>query len=110
VDSATLRPYRVALAEAIGVTVSDADELQPAGRHDGWPESIAAVKRAAELGDVSLLTNKDHYREHLAQIVARSPPFATTCAPRATRRGQPNKVGSSGCSTSMTPTGRRVLH
>jgi putative hydrolase of the HAD superfamily len=50
--------YHAALVAALGVHVSVEDWVaNRAGAMTVFPESIAAVKRAAELGQVSLLTN-----------------------------------------------------
>ena len=69
--------YRAALAEAIGVTMTDADWIaNRRGAMTAWPESIAAVTRAAELGDVSLLTNNGPLTgTHLAEIVPEIAPL-----------------------------------
>lgn len=62
--------YHRAWVEAIGVEVP-VDEWV-ANRRSAmtpWPDSIAAVKRASELGQVSLLTNNGPLvHEHLAEI------------------------------------------
>jgi FMN phosphatase YigB (HAD superfamily) len=50
--------YLPALSAALGVDVSEADWLRVrGGAMTPWPDSIAAVERAAELGQVTLLTN-----------------------------------------------------
>jgi putative hydrolase of the HAD superfamily len=62
--------YHTAFVEAMGVPVSVDDWV--ANRADAmtaWPESIAAVRRAAELGQVTLLTNNGPLLgAHLARI------------------------------------------
>ena len=50
--------YLAAFTEAIGIEVAEADWVAARGAAmTPWPESIAAVERAAELGQVTLLTN-----------------------------------------------------
>ncbi len=50
--------YHAAFAEALGVQISVEDWVaNRAGAMTPWPESLAAVRRARELGRVSLLTN-----------------------------------------------------
>lgn len=50
--------YHAAFVAALGVEVSVDDWVaNRAGAMTAWPDSIAAVERAAELGQVSLLTN-----------------------------------------------------
>lgn len=50
--------YLAAFNEAIGVEVSESDWVRIRGEAmEPWRDSIAAVKRAAELGQVTLLTN-----------------------------------------------------
>ena len=69
--------YHAAWVKAIGVEVSVDDWV--ANRRSGmtpWPDSIAAVERAAELGDVSLLTNNGPLVEkHLAAIAPEIAPL-----------------------------------
>ena len=69
--------YHAAWVKAIGVEVSVDDCV--ANRRSGmtpWPDSIAAVERAAELGDVSLLTNNGPLVEkHLAAIAPEIAPL-----------------------------------
>ena len=50
--------YLAAFNEAIGVEVSEADWVRiRGGAMEPWRDSIAAVRRAAEFGQVTLLTN-----------------------------------------------------
>ncbi|MGE3193418.1 MAG: HAD family hydrolase [Microbacteriaceae bacterium] len=69
--------YHRAWVEAIGVDVPV--DAWVANRRSGmtaWPESIAAVERAAELGQVSLLTNNGPLvHEHLATIAPEIAPL-----------------------------------
>ncbi len=55
---ATPEAYLAAFQDAIGMTVDEAEWVRVRGAAmTPRPESIAAVRRAAELGDVTLLTN-----------------------------------------------------
>ncbi|HEV7741581.1 MAG TPA: HAD family hydrolase [Pseudolysinimonas sp.] len=69
--------YHSAWVKAIGVDVPVDDWI--ANRRSAmtpWPDSIAAVARAAELGDVSLLTNNGPLVEkHLAQLAPEIAPL-----------------------------------
>ncbi len=69
--------YHAAFTEAIGVPVTV--EQWVANRRSAmtpWPDSIAAVARAAELGDVALLTNNGPLvEEHLAEIAPELAPL-----------------------------------
>lgn len=69
--------YHSAWVKAIGVEVSVDDWLT--NRRSGmtpWPDSIAAVARAAELGQVSLLTNNGPLvDEHLARLAPEIAPL-----------------------------------
>lgn len=62
--------YHAAFTRALGSDISVADWL--ANRRSAmtaWPESLAAVERAAQLGSVSLLTNNGALVEaHLAEL------------------------------------------
>lgn len=62
--------YHAAFTEAIGLQLSVADWI--ANRRSAmtpWPESLATVERAAQLGSVSLLTNNGALVEaHLAEL------------------------------------------
>ena len=62
--------YRAAFGQAIGTDIPVADWI--ANRRSAmtpWPDSFAAVSRAAELGTVSLLTNNGPLVEaHLAEL------------------------------------------
>jgi putative hydrolase of the HAD superfamily len=62
--------YLAAFNEAIGVEVSEADWVRVrGGAMKPWRDSIAAVRRAAELGRVTLLTNNGPLTgKYLAQI------------------------------------------
>jgi putative hydrolase of the HAD superfamily len=62
--------YHAAFVKALGVEVSVDDWVtNRAGAMTAWPDSIAAVERAAELGQVSLLTNNGPLLgAHLARI------------------------------------------
>jgi putative hydrolase of the HAD superfamily len=62
--------YHAAFVEAMGVPVSVDDWVaNRAGAMTAWPDSIAAVRRAAELGRVTLLTNNGPLLgAHLARI------------------------------------------
>lgn len=66
-DAAT---YHAAVVEALGVEIAVADWVaNRGGAMTPIPESIAAVRRAAELGRVSLLTNNGPLLgEHLATV------------------------------------------
>lgn len=63
--------YHAAFTRAIGHDIPVADWLvNRRSAMTPWPESLAAVARAAELGDVSLLTNNGPLvEEHLAELV-----------------------------------------
>ena len=69
--------YHAAWVKAIGVDISPEDFI--ANRRSAmtpWPDSIAAVARAAELGDVSLLTNNGPLVEkHLAELAPEIAPL-----------------------------------
>jgi putative hydrolase of the HAD superfamily len=69
--------YHSAWVKAIGVDVPVDDWI--ANRRSAmtpWPDSIAAVARAAELGDVSLLTNNGPLVEkHLAELAPEIAPL-----------------------------------
>ena len=62
--------YHAAFTDALGLPISVADWI--ANRRSAmtaWPESLAAVERAAQLGSVSLLTNNGPLvEEHLAEL------------------------------------------
>ena len=62
--------YHAAFTEALGLQISVTDWI--ANRRSAmtvWPESLAAVERAAQLGSVSLLTNNGPLVEaHLAEL------------------------------------------
>lgn len=62
--------YHAAFVEAMGVHVSVGDWVaNRAGAMTPWPDSIAAVRRASELGRVTLLTNNGPLLgAHLARI------------------------------------------
>ena len=62
--------YLAAFNEALGAPVSEADWVAArGGAMTPFPESIAAVRRAAELGQVTLLTNNGPLTErHLAAL------------------------------------------
>ncbi|HEU0206144.1 MAG TPA: HAD family hydrolase [Pseudolysinimonas sp.] len=67
---ADARAYHAAFTEALGLQISVADWI--ANRRSAmtpWPESFAAVERAARLGSVSLLTNNGALvEEHLSEL------------------------------------------
>ena len=67
---ATAEVYLAAFNEAIGVEVSEADWVRVrGGAMEPWRDSIAAVRRAAELGQVTLLTNNGPMTgKHLHQL------------------------------------------
>jgi len=69
--------YHAAFTDAMGVPVTV--EQWVANRRSAmtpWPDSIAAVERAAELGDVALLTNNGALvEEHLAELVPEIAPL-----------------------------------
>jgi putative hydrolase of the HAD superfamily len=62
--------YHAAFTDALGLPISVDDWI--ANRRSAmtaWPESLAAVERAAQLGSVSLLTNNGPLvEEHLAEL------------------------------------------
>ncbi len=62
--------YFAAFTAAIGVEVAVEDWVRiRAGAMTAWPDSIAAVRRAAELGQVTLLTNNGALAgQHLATL------------------------------------------
>ncbi len=67
---ATSTEYLLAFGTALGVEVAEADWVRVrGGAMTPWPESIAAVVRASELGQVTLLTNNGPVTaKHLATI------------------------------------------
>jgi len=69
--------YHAAFTAAIGAPVTI--EQWVANRRSAmtpWPESVAAVERAAELGDVALLTNNGPLaEEHLAELAPEIAPL-----------------------------------
>ncbi|MBG6107647.1 HAD family phosphatase [Frigoribacterium sp. CG_9.8] len=67
---ATAEVYLAAFNDAIGVDVSEADWVRVrGGAMEPWRDSIAAVRRAAELGQVTLLTNNGPMTgKHLHQL------------------------------------------
>ena len=76
-DYRTAERYHKAFVTALGVDVSVDDWV--ANRRSAmtpWPDSIAVVARAAELGDVSLLTNNGPLLgAHLAEIAPEIAPL-----------------------------------
>jgi putative hydrolase of the HAD superfamily len=57
-DFPTADAYLSAFQEAIGMPVDEAEWVRVRGSAmTAWPESLAAVRRASELGQVTLLTN-----------------------------------------------------
>lgn len=57
-DFATPEEYLTAFEEAIGMPIDEAEWVRLRGAAmTAWPESLAAVRRASELGQVTLLTN-----------------------------------------------------
>jgi putative hydrolase of the HAD superfamily len=57
-DFATPEAYLSAFEEAIGMPIDEAEWVRVRGAAmTAWPESLAAVRRASELGQVTLLTN-----------------------------------------------------
>src|SRR4051794_27932605 len=69
--------YHAAWVNAIGVDIPvDAWVANRRSAMTPWPDSIAAVERAAELGDVSLLTNNGPLvLEHLAELAPEIAPL-----------------------------------
>ena len=73
---ATAEVYLAAFNDAIGVEVSEADWVRIRGAAmEPWRDSIAAVRRAAEYGQVTLLTNNGpltgkYLRELAPELVA----------------------------------------
>ncbi|MBK4347487.1 HAD family hydrolase [Lacisediminihabitans changchengi] len=67
--------YLAAFIEAIGVPITEEQWVAiRGGAMTPWPDSIAAVERAAELGDVTLLTNNGpmtarHIRSMASELV-----------------------------------------
>lgn len=57
-DYESAEAYLSAFEEAIGMPIDEADWVRVRGAAmTAWPESLAAVRRASELGQVTLLTN-----------------------------------------------------
>ncbi len=69
-DFATPEAYLSAFEEAIGMPIDEAEWVRVRGEAmTAWPESLAAVRRASELGQVTLLTNNGPLVEkHLATL------------------------------------------
>ncbi|MDP3209457.1 MAG: hydrolase [Rhodoglobus sp.] len=54
----TADAYHSAYADAIGMPIDEAEFMRArAGAMTEWPDSLAAVRRASELGQITLLTN-----------------------------------------------------
>jgi len=67
---ATGEEYLAAVNAALGTTLTEAEWVRiRASAMTPWPDSIAAVKRASELGQITLLTNNGALsQKHLATL------------------------------------------
>jgi FMN phosphatase YigB (HAD superfamily) len=69
-EYATAEEYLSAFVDAVGMPIDEAEWVRVRGNAmTAWPESLSAVRRASELGQITLLTNNGPLvHKHLATL------------------------------------------